>query len=137
LRYDITEFLKGLFDNNNIDYSRNLQKQLVDNKLDSRFFKDLLYGLFLMINIRDSISGETGPESDKISCPSCLFDSTDGFQSKEFNGDANGAYNVARKGKIILDKIKQYKHDHGSVEELSWGDLYVDNKEWDKFTQKK
>ncbi len=46
---------------------------------------------------------------------------------KEFNGDANGAYNIARKGKIILDRISK---------DFEKPDLFISKKDWDKFTQK-
>lgn len=46
---------------------------------------------------------------------------------EEFNGDANGAYNIARKGIIILQKIKE-KADNP--------DLFISKLEWDKFVQK-
>ncbi len=45
---------------------------------------------------------------------------------KEFNADANGAYNIARKGIIILQKIK---------ENYEKPDLYISKSDWDKFTQ--
>lgn len=44
----------------------------------------------------------------------------------EFNGDANGAYNIARKGIIILKNISK-KPDRP--------DLFISNKDWDKHTQ--
>lgn len=43
---------------------------------------------------------------------------------KEFNGDANGAYNIARKGIIILEAIKENPENPN---------LYVSRFAWDKF----
>lgn len=43
---------------------------------------------------------------------------------KEFNGDTNGAYNIARKGIIILNKLSQNQEKP---------DLYVSRKDWDTF----
>ncbi len=43
---------------------------------------------------------------------------------KEFNGDANGAYNIARKGIMILQKI---------VKNPEKPDLYISKKDWDVF----
>jgi CRISPR-associated protein Cpf1 len=45
---------------------------------------------------------------------------------EEFNGDANGAYNIARKGLLMLQKI----HDDPQKP-----DLYISINEWDKFAQ--
>ncbi|MCS6983413.1 MAG: hypothetical protein NZL83_04515, partial [Candidatus Absconditabacterales bacterium] len=43
---------------------------------------------------------------------------------KPTSGDANGAYNIARKGILMLEKIKQGKKS-----------LYVSDTEWDDFVQ--
>jgi len=43
---------------------------------------------------------------------------------KEFNGDANGAYNIARKGVIILNKITSNREKP---------DLFISKNEWDEF----
>jgi hypothetical protein len=45
---------------------------------------------------------------------------------KNLNGDANGAYNIARKGIMILERI---------AEKPEKPDLYIAKNEWDKFTQ--
>ena len=53
------------------------------------------------------------------------------------NGDDNGAFNIARKGIMVLDKISEFVKENGSCEKLNWGDLYVSNQEWDDFVSKK
>jgi len=45
---------------------------------------------------------------------------------RNLNGDANGAYNIARKGIIILEKIK---------ENAEKPNLFISKNEWDKFAQ--
>jgi hypothetical protein len=52
------------------------------------------------------------------------------------NGDENGAYNIARKGIIILNKISEFKNQNGSTEKLGWKDLYVSHTDWDNFATK-
>jgi hypothetical protein len=138
LVYNITECLEALFERYNIDYKSNdLQKIISQNYLDSKFYRDLFYYLSLLMNTRDSISGDDSENADKIVCPSCSFDSKNGFQGQKFNGDANGAYNVARKGNIILEKITQYYNDNDNdCDKLSYAGLFIDMDEWDKFTQK-
>lgn len=61
---------------------------------------------------------------------------------KEFNGDANGAYNIARKGVILLTKkLPEWQKENqklkkeGKKEKFN-PDLFISNTEWDKFTQK-
>ena len=46
---------------------------------------------------------------------------------KEFNGDANGAYNIARKGIMILDRI---------IKDPKKTDLFISKYQWDNFVQK-
>ncbi|PSO43265.1 type V CRISPR-associated protein Cpf1 [Candidatus Saccharibacteria bacterium QS_5_54_17] len=42
---------------------------------------------------------------------------------EEFNGDANGAYNIARKGVLLLDRVR---------ENPSNPDIFITNQEWDR-----
>ncbi|NCU42010.1 MAG: type V CRISPR-associated protein Cpf1 [Candidatus Moranbacteria bacterium] len=71
------------------------------------------------------------------------FDRFDGTKEekqkciREFNGDANGAYNIARKGIIILEKIRKYNNREGSAEKMEWKDLAVSNQDWDEYTSLK
>jgi len=132
--FTLTEYMKGLFEDEKISYKQESISQLINSKtLATQFYKDFLYALFLLTETRHTISG-TG--TDNIQCPECEFDSQQGFQSiKDFNGDANGAYNIARKGAMILEKIKQFKENNEGVEKMGWGDLAISIEEWDKFTQ--
>lgn len=132
IEYDITACLARLFEENSINYKVNLKEGLKTD-LSVEFYKDLFFYLHLLTNTRSSISGT---EIDYINCPCCGFHSDKGFRGHVFNGDANGAYNIARKGNMILEKINQYKKENHSLDKLSWGDLFIDIEEWDKFTQK-
>lgn len=130
--FDITEYIKGLFGSNSINYlSGDIKKQIELNNLGKEFYQNLLYAFFLLSETRHSISGSG---VDYIHCPECGFDSRKGFQKKEFNGDANGAYNIARKGIMILNKIRQFEENE-DITKMEWGDLSVSITEWDKFTQ--
>ena len=60
---------------------------------------------------------------------------------KEFNGDANGALNIARKGIIILDRIKKWRKENEELKkegekEKFYPDLFISYSDWDKFVQK-
>lgn len=134
LEYNITECLIGLFKRNSIDYlSENMKSEIINQNLSAEFYKNLFYYLFLLSNTRNGVSNT---DIDYIQCPKCGFDSRNNFQGHEFNGDANGAYNIARKGIMVLEKIKQYKKENGSLDKISWGDLVIGIEEWDKFVQK-
>ena len=83
---------------------------------------------------------ENGNENDFILSPVEPFFDT--RKSNEFgeglpkNGDDNGAYNVARKGIIVLNKISKYFNENGSTEKLKWKDLHVSHKDWDDFASR-
>jgi len=66
--------------------------------------------------------------TDYISCPACGFHSDKGFKGYPWNGDANGAYNIARKGLIILEKIRIGQKNK---------DLKITAKEWDQYLLRK
>ncbi|MBI5401559.1 type V CRISPR-associated protein Cas12a/Cpf1 [Candidatus Wolfebacteria bacterium] len=134
IEYDITECLIRLFEQNSVNYKSDDLKNAIAIKKDlsAEFYKDLFYYLFLLLNIRNSVSGA---DIDYIQCSQCGFDSRKGYQGCEFNGDANGSYNIARKGIMILEKIRQYKKKNGNLDKMNWGDLFIDIEEWDKFSQ--
>ena len=131
--FNITEYLKKLLAGAGISLRvDDLREVIASYKGDRGFYEKLLFGLFLLTETRQTIS-ET--DVDYIHCPECEFDSRKKFQGREFNGDANGAYNIARKGTMILEKIKQFKKNHGDVAKMSWRDLSIGIEEWDKYTQ--
>lgn len=127
--------MTGLLERNRIDYKANNLKDAIANvkNLSKEFYKDLFYYLFLLANTRNSVSDT---DIDFIQCPSCGFDSRQDFQNQKFNGDANGAYNIARKGIMILEKIKKFKKNNGTLDKMTWGDLVIGIEEWDAFVQK-
>lgn len=138
-KYDITKCFIGLFESeeakkNSLDYKQNLLEKLVSEKFSSDFYRRLFNYLNLMFEIRNS----SGTDVDYISCPGCGFDSRrkDNKLKGVENGDANGAYNIARKGIMILEKLSQFFKKVGNLEKLNWGHLFIDLEEWDKFTQK-
>lgn len=112
---NLTKEFQILFDKYNIDY-KNIKNEILD-KADTKFFnavaeKDGFNGfgiLFkLLVQLRNSI---TGNEKDYILSPiknkkGFFFDSRCCDNSLPQNADANGAYNIARKGLIILNRIK-------------------------------
>jgi hypothetical protein len=83
------------------------------------------------MNIRfdDSAQSKESNTRDVIQCPKCHFDTRaprdkNPKLEKLTNGDAVGAYNIARRGLMIQKKIR--------VDENPWIIL----KEWDKYTHK-
>lgn len=134
---NLTKEFEFLFNKYNIDY-QNIKNEILD-KADSKFFnavaeKDGFNGfciLFkLLIQLRNSI---TGSEEDYILSPvknkkGFFFDSRYCDNSQPQNADANGAYNIARKGLIILNRIKQ-------TEEGKKTDYAIKNADWLTYIQ--
>lgn len=115
-----------------IDDKTKLKEQILMNA-DPKFWKEFSRCLNLILRIRNSQNKkrkfneetgeicEEGENRDFIFCPQCHFHSEEGdilnkFRQEkyrgrnkfEFNGDANGAYNIARKGLIAAIKIKEH-----------------------------
>jgi hypothetical protein len=133
---------KELFRKIGIDYRVDILSQIkqLESKNNEKFFRNFIFLFNLMCQIRNTDQDKEGDENDFILSPvEPFFDSR---RAKQFgenlpqNGDENGAYNIARKGIIILNKITKYKQTNGDDQKMSWGDLYVSNQDWDNFASK-
>lgn len=148
--------LKDLFEKNKIDFRNNpnISDQINNGNFDNEnFYKPLIYIFSLMLQLRNSktVKNSDGITNEKesrdfISCPVCHFHSENnlnGFEVKyigekdfEFNGDANGAFNIARKGALVLQKLEKIQEVKKDVESIDYIDLTITQEEWDKFTQR-
>lgn len=121
---EITKKLKSLFENNKMDLKQNINEE-IQSINERNFWEKLIYLLNLILEIRNT---DSELDCDYIECPHCHFHSDKGFQGHKWNGDANGAYNIARKGLMIMSKIRKEEN----TENIKWGDIKIDIKEWDK-----
>lgn len=130
-RIVLTDAFKQLLTKYNIDIHGNL-KESISAQSDAQFFKELLGLMKLLLQMRNSI---TNSEEDYLLSPVAddsgrFFDSRDNIETLPNNADANGAYNIARKGLWIIMQIEQ-------ANELQKLKLAVSNKEWLQFAQTK
>ena len=121
---------KALFAKHNIAIDGNLLERICSQN-DATFFKELLHLLHLTLQMRNSI---TGKDTDYLISPVMnadgeFFDSRKCGKNLPENADANGAYNIARKGLWIIDQIK-------CSDDLSRLKLSISNKEWLQYAQK-
>jgi len=140
---DMTEQFDILFKSYKIDIRSDIRVQIMnlEAKGNEKFFADFIFFFNLVCQIRntDPLKEKDDPLGDFILSPVAPF--FDSRKAEDFgknlpkNGDDNGAYNIARKGIIILDKISAFKEKEGSCKDLKWGDLYVSQSEWDTFAQ--
>ena len=112
--------------------SEDLKTEFVSVK-DRRFHEELLRLFRLILQMRNSV---TGTEIDYMISPvanaeGVFYDSRNCKKNLPENADANGAYNIARKGLWIINKIKETKEA-----ELGKVNLNISNKEWLNFAQK-
>lgn len=125
------EFIK-LFDLYGIDYQAAQGLQItIARQTEKAFFDRLLHLLKLTLQMRNSI---TGSDIDYLVSPVAnakgeFYDSRTASDALPKNADANGAYNIARKGLWVIEQIKQ-------TEDLKKIKLAISNKEWLAFVQK-
>jgi len=130
-RIVLTDAFKQLFDKYDIDINGNL-KEAISAQTDAQFFKELLGLMKLLLQMRNSI---TNSEEDYLLSPVAddaghFFDSREGISSLPIDADANGAYNIARKGLWVIRKIQE-------TPEGEKPSLTITNREWLQFAQTK
>ncbi len=108
IKIDLTYELKELF-KERINYLNGEDiKEEILKQSDTKFFKELIFLIDRILQLRNSNS-ETG-EDYILSCVRNengeFFDSRKSKDNEPKDADANGAYNIARKGLIILKRIK-------------------------------
>lgn len=129
VEFDLTERIKELFVKYKLDLNGNLKEQIC-NQTDAAFFKELLHLLHLTLQMRNSI---TGTETDYLISPVMnakgeFYDSRVCGKNLPENADANGAYNIARKGLWVIEQIKH-------ADDLTKIKLAISNKEWMRYVQ--
>jgi len=127
----LTDEFVNLFDQYGIDYKKNDLKELITKQTEKAFFERLLHLLKLTLQMRNSI---TGTEIDYLISPVTndkgeFYDSRTANATLPKNADANGAYNIARKGLWVVEQLKQ-------ANDLKTLKLAISNKVWLSFVQK-
>lgn len=127
----LTDEFKKVFENAGIDIHGNL-KNSICALTDKKYLEPLMGLMRLLLQMRNSI---TGTEVDYLLSPVAdangnFYDSRTCPDTLPKDADANGAYNIARKGLWAVEKIK-------ASEPGSKPNLAITNKEWLQFAQKK
>lgn len=128
---NLTEEFNKLFSQYGISDDENL-KEAIAKQTEKHFFETLMHLLNLTLQMRNS---KTGTEIDYLISPvtneeGYFYDSRNCGSSLPENADANGAYNIARKGLWITRQIQ-------SSENFEKVDITISNKEWLNFAQTK
>ena len=127
----LTEEFKQLFGRYGIEIHGNIKEE-ISAQSDAQFFRELLGLMKLLLQMRNS---RTNSEEDFLLSPvedenGHFFDSRENIETLPNNADANGAYNIARKGLWVIRKIQETAEN----EKIS---LAISNKEWLQFAQTK
>lgn len=124
-----TQIFKDVFNVAGVDIDGNLKEGIASiSNLEQ--LKQLLHAFKLVMQMRNSV---TGTEVDFLLSPAIdakgtCFDSRKGIKTLPENADANGAYNIARKGLMIVEQIQ-------SADDIANIKYSVSNKDWLKFAQ--
>ncbi len=128
---NLTKQFITLFEEKDISYLRDdLKEQILDVK-DATFYQKFMKLFSLMVQMRNSDS-KTG--EDKIVSPVLNkygeFFVTGSSDSVPLDADANGAFNIARKGLWVVEQIQQT-----DIDKLDKLKLAISNKEWLQYAQ--
>lgn len=132
-RITLTEAFKKAFADAKIDLNGDLKQKIISLS-DKKFLDPILYLFRLTVQMRNSITNSTAPEDDYLISPVCGSDGTF-FDSRNHgigsdlpcDADANGAYNIARKGLWLIQQIKESNPDKLPI---------MTKKDWLNFVQK-
>ena len=115
-RVNLTEKMKSLFVSHNINIQGDIKAGIMQ-QTDKVFFEQLHRLLRLTLQIRNSKKSTGKDYEDYIISPVMgkdgrFFDSRNADATQPKDADANGAYNIARKGLMLLRQIQaQEKQD--------------------------
>ncbi len=137
---ELTANFKELFYEFTFDIDADILAQIKKldpkQKQNAKFFKDFVFLWKLLCQIRNTQKEKEGDENDFILSPVApFFDSRKAQKSGKNlpkNGDDNGAFNIARKGILILQRISE--KPNGKV---GWAELSISQIAWDNFAQSK
>lgn len=134
--YDLHANFESLL--SDFDKKRNINEQI--EKKEKFQWNTLVFYWNLLNQIRNTDRKKQGNENDFLQSPvwskthSCFYDSRKAGEEMPQNGDANGAYNIARKGILVLDRIRNHAEKDPDFKKSP--DLFISNDEWDNFARK-
>jgi len=129
--FNVNDELKELFKKNNIGLVEDMKSKLIE-KEDASFHKSMIYyfNAIMTMRVSDSSKEKGTDENDFILSPvEPFFNSSKKYKNLPENGDANGAYNIARKGICILNKINDADDLSKKV------DLVIKKEDWQNYAQ--
>lgn len=127
---DVTQALRRLLDDNGIAYQSETLKEDILQMNSKAFFVEFLDLFRLTLQLRNRKENGDYLISPVKSESGGFFDSRDKKTGAPENEDANGAFNIARKGAWIVEAIKNAEEDKLNKVKMS-----MTNKEWLEYAQ--
>lgn len=128
----VTDKIKKVLDDANVDYTVNADiKTQLAQQTEKNTHSSMLYLFNAILNMRvtDPNRDSGSNENDFILSPvEPFFDSREKYAGLPENGDANGAYNIARKGICILDNINK-------ADDVNKAAVAISKQQWQEFAQ--
>lgn len=131
-KVNLSKEFKNLFKKHKIEYTNgSCIKEQITKKDDKKFLMELLDLFNLTVQMRNSIPND---KEDYLISPvknsnGKFYDSREAGNNLPKDADANGAFNIARKGLLLIKKIKETK-ETGKLP-------IITNKEWLEFAIEK
>ncbi len=127
---NLTQQFKDLFINSKINYEESELKAAILDQKNKAFFENIFYLFKLTLQMRNSMINSDidyliSPVANKMGE---FFDSRKQHKALPLNADANGAYNIARKGLWAMEQIQQAK-------DIRKVNLTISNGAWLQFAQ--
>ena len=131
-KVNITNELKVLFMDNNINYKNGDLISDITNQNSTDFHKNLIKYLKSILNLRQTNSDKDHIFSPVKNAKGVFFNSENGDKSLPQDSDANGAYHIGKKGLMCLEKI----NNTIDLTKISYKDFNISNEDYFKFIQK-
>lgn len=126
----LNDMFKEVFSTYGIELSEDMKSDIVDMN-DKGFFENLTNCMKLLLQMRNSMPGTN---VDYIISPVAgkdgKFYCSGNDESLPLNADANGAYNIARKGLMLVSRIKE------TTDEKLSHNLTISTAQWTEYAQK-
>lgn len=137
VRCNPNQIIMQLLDEKKILYrdGHNLVQEL--DSYDNETIREITHCFVLIVHLRNSMEDpRTGESIDEIVSPVMYqgkrFKSNPNNSQLPIDADANGAYHIALKGLLCLQRIDRYADAEGRID---WSELNIKHEEWFQYMQ--
>ena len=132
-----TEEIRKAFYNAGIDFQQEMNlvpvlKDLPETPANKTLFRKLFEAFRLTLQMRNSRANKTGKEDDYLLSPvkgenGIYYDSRTASENLPQDADANGAFHIAQKGRMLIERLK---------EDVNKADLFIKNEDFLEYMQR-